>query len=624
MARSKSGGNGVRYRGGGYYTLPGGEVVRGKAAVAVALSKPIRQEVHMEMRAVDVDAMASYLAGNKLPSELTGRLNFLRQAGLLYKGIRDIYTSAGYIQEGSETFDNYWSLYERDPVAGRIVDMPAKTTWKTPPEVFEGTEEERDPERVTDFEKDWAALAKRLKVWRHFERVDRLSRIGRYAVLLIGVKDVEDSALDKEMPMLAGHESVLYLTSYAEKYASIVTWEKDPRNPRFGLPLSYQLSLASGVKEFGSGEAKVHWTRVIHVAEDPLVDDVFGRPVLKRVLNPLADLLKVTAATGEAYWQMAVRILQAKIDPQMELDPKDVEKMGEKIEELVHDLRRQFTGQGVELQWLPGTEPKPGDALEVYKSLMGVGSGIPTRVLFGSEMGQLASSQDERNYFGMVNERQEQHAEPDILRAFIDRLVDHGGLSAPKKEEGYTVIWPTLFEQTEKEIAESNLARAKTAKELTAMGGDPRTLVEVDEDRNVWLLPDAVLEVLKEEAEAEEEAARALEDAEAEEAEEELLLEVDEEGMDEALLENLVVNQTKVQTLIFPKKHWDSQASVKKWARDHDFKASVDETDVSYRLRQRPPSQFTRMRTICLKGAKQPTSAKCTIKAVIGPLKATR
>ena len=163
--------------------------------------------------------------------------------------------------------------------------------------------------------------------------------------------------------------------------------------------------------------------------------------------------------------------------------------MGEDLEDMVHDLRRQFVGHGVELKQLAGDPPDASNVLEMYKALTAVGSGIPTRILYGSEQGQQASNQDERAYFGMVGERQEQHAEPNILRAFIDRMVLVGALPEPRG--GYTVVWPTLFEESDATKAESNKKRAETAKALTPMGGDPRELIEVDEEHNVWLIPQA-------------------------------------------------------------------------------------------------------------------------------------
>lgn len=87
--------------------------------------------------------------------------------------------------------------------------------------------------------------------------------------------------------------------------------------------------------------------------------------------------------------------------------------------------------------------------------------------------------------------------------------------------------------------------------------------------------------------------------------------------------EELQLAATEVQTLIFPKKHWENADEAKKWAKDHGFKSSkVDETGSSYRFRQKDPSLFDEnsFRTICLTGAKRddPGSDACRVKAVIG------
>lgn len=72
--------------------------------------------------------------------------------------------------------------------------------------------------------------------------------------------------------------------------------------------------------------------------------------------------------------------------------------------------------------------------------------------------------------------------------------------------------------------------------------------------------------------------------------------------------------RTRVQSLIFQKKLFTRKEAVE-WARTHMFKASdVDETDETYRLRQRDPSKFkpNSFRTIDLtKG----------VQSVIGKLK---
>src|SRR5437870_2036417 len=98
-----------------------------------------------------------------LQNNIAGRTQFLNrlasQAGVQYSGKRDIYSTAGYIKPGTERFEDYWGLYERGEVAGRIVDMPAKTTWRTPPEIVEEGKED------SKFAKEFATMAKRLKLW---------------------------------------------------------------------------------------------------------------------------------------------------------------------------------------------------------------------------------------------------------------------------------------------------------------------------------------------------------------------------------------------------------------------------------------------------------------------------
>lgn len=75
-----------------------------------------------------------------------------------------------------------------------------------------------------------------------------------------------------------------------------------------------------------------------------------------------------------------------------------------------------------------------------------------------------------------------------------------------------------------------------------------------------------------------------------------------------------------IQSLIFPKEHW-TKAGAKKWVKDHDFAPNMDETQISYRFRQREPEAFQNVVTICLApSARKAGDRTCKIKAVGGPL----
>lgn len=441
--------------------------------------------------------------GSQAAINSMGRMRLLRSmAGIQYAGKRDVYQAAGYIPQDQDKFEDYWGLYQRGDVAGRIVDMPVKTTWKTPPEISEP-----DHEDGTPFTEKFTELAKRLRLWHYFERLDRLAGIGRYGVMMLGIKGADDIQLQEPLERVRRPEDLIYLSVYHERFAQIDKWQMDVQHPRFGLPEMYKLYITTNQFDPNwtrSVSITVHHSRCIHAAEDLLQDEVFGRPRLQRALNRLFDLDKISAATGESYWQLMSRILQAKVDPEYDIQEEELEALDEKMLEMTHDLRRQFTGRGVNLEWLNSTAVDVSGTADFYFSLLAGATGIPKRILFGSEQGQLASTQDQVAYYGLINERQEHFAEPHILRRFIDRMIEIGILPKPTTGE-YIVTWPTMFEESDKDQAEADLKRAEAAKALTPIGGNPLDVVEIDDDRHVWLVPKAPGPVIPAEEEEEEE-----------------------------------------------------------------------------------------------------------------------
>lgn len=420
-----------------------------------------------------------------LLTDLVSRMQFAQRHGIQYEGDRDLYKVGGYPRE--LTFGAFQALYERDGTAGQIIDMAPEATWRKPPEISEP-----DQKDGTEFTKAWTELAKRLGVWQRFERADRLSRIGRYSVLLIGGGAATDADLAKPLPSLDGPEKVLYLSAYPENHAEIATWVTDGRDARFGLPETYKINLSSGVAGFKpsgtSNTVVVHHTRVIHIAEGLLADEVYGREALRRVYNDLQDYQKVTTCSAEAYWQIVAGILQAKIDPEAHVTDPQLVELDEAMQALYHDLKRTFYGRGIELSRLAGPAPEPKSVRDLLEARIAAGSGYPKRILFGSETGERASSEDQKTYNNSIDERRAQHAEPAILRAFIDRLIEHNALPKPGKD-GYVVVWKALAGESEMDMAKANRERAEAARALTPIGGNPLDLVEVDDDRNVWLRP---------------------------------------------------------------------------------------------------------------------------------------
>ena len=104
---------------------------------------------------------------------------------------------------------------------------------------------------------------------------------------------------------------------------------------------------------------------------------------------------------------------------------------------------------------LAGSVPDPTGHIERLLDLIAGTVGIPKRLLIGSERGELASSQDENNWAMTIAARHTHHAEPIILRPFIDKLISIQALPMPRF--GYVVEWPNLLAQTEEEEAKTAL-----------------------------------------------------------------------------------------------------------------------------------------------------------------------
>lgn len=412
-----------------------------------------------------------------LSSAVMGRLRMMSRAGVQFKGNRDIYASAGY--QRILQFKDYNDYYCRNEIGGRIIEAEPNTTWRIPPKISE-----TDNAADTEFTKAFHELADRLQLWSEFQVADRLAGVGRYSVVFIGTRGTNEQTMAQPLQRLNNPEDILYVKAYDEQRAIIKSWVTNPGDARFGLPASYELKLTD-LPGFTKTGLLVHSSRVLHIAEDA-DDRVFGRPRLERVFNRIFDLDKISASTAESYWQAVARILQAKLDPAADISQGDLDLMGEQMEEMLHDLRRQFVGQGAELGWLSTQVSPVKDIAEFYFALIAVGSGIPRRILFGNEQGDLASSTDQATFFGMINERQEHYAEPQFVRAFIERLGKAGALTVPKK---YEIKWQPLFKLTALEQADTNLKTSQAAAALTPMGGDPTQLVEINDDRDVMLVP---------------------------------------------------------------------------------------------------------------------------------------
>lgn len=390
-----------------------------------------------------------------MASILMERNNLAATLGEQFDGERNIYRELGY--RTTIPFEAFLAKYRRDGIAKRVINLPPQDTWKRHPVV----RDEGGPD--SNFSTQVALLAEKKRLWHYFMRVDRVARIGQYGVLLMGIKggDLETPIVRRQV---AGVDGLLYLKPLSEVNAQIAELDDDPASERYGMPEYYNLTISTPNAPTTQREAqkKVHWSRVIHVAENLDEDEVYGTPALLDIFNNLDDMLKVVGGSSEAIWKLVYKgfVISAKEGFTLPTDPDEERAMTDMVDEYVHNFRRWLALNGFDVQELGGQVIDPTGMFKILISIIAAATDIPQRRLIGSERGELASSQDETNWNSTIAGRRLSFAEPVILRPFIDRMISVGVLPEPQGK--YVIEWPDAFEIDQIESAKlaKNVAQA--------------------------------------------------------------------------------------------------------------------------------------------------------------------
>lgn len=392
-----------------------------------------------------------------LVSEILSRLQLedISTSGRSFRGKRDIYRALGY-QRVLKPSD-YRGRYERGGIAKRIVEAFPVSTWRGGGELVE----DEDPDIETQFESDFDALNTRLGVWSIFQRTDILAGLGRFAIILIGAPGALNVPLEK-----CTAENLKYLTPFSERDVVIEKLETEETDPRFGLPTYYSLQRINPTNlRSESFAAQVHYSRVIHIADGVLDHPLYGTPRLRNVWNYLDDLDKVVGGGSEAFWKRVDGGKQFNLDPTLNITQPELDALKAKIEDYTHDLERNLTTRGVEIKDLGSDVSSFQQNVSSIVELISATTGIPQRILMGSERGELASSTDQSNYDDRVQDRRNEFAGPQVVRPVIDRFIELGVLPKPVQ---YEPRWPDMDDMDELE----KMALAKSAAEVNQAQGD--------------------------------------------------------------------------------------------------------------------------------------------------------
>lgn len=401
---------------------------------------------------------------------LVSRALMAARAGLTFGGKRDTFEVLGYkrVLEARDFIDQY----TRDGIAQRVNDAMPKATWSGVGELIDDEESSKQ----TAFEEAWEKLNVEHKLWSVFARADMLAGLGRYGVILLGVPG------DPSMPVSGAPGKLLYVLPLSEADAQVASTETDPENPRFGWPVAYNVRV--GEESKNSKWKRVHHSRVIHVADNLLHGEVYGEPRLAPVWNRLMDLEKVVGGGAEAFWLRAHQGRIFNLDKDLEISTEEMNKFREEIDEMTHGMRRDVRARGLTVETLGSDVANFTGPVDTIVGLIAGMTGIPQRILLGSERGELASTQDRSNWADRVQERRDRFAFPYIVRPLVMQLIEWSVLPPPKDGE-FSVRWNPAMPLTEMEKADL----AKKQAEVNQAAGETVILANEIRDRTLGLPP---------------------------------------------------------------------------------------------------------------------------------------
>lgn len=370
----------------------------------------------------------------------------------------ELYDALGY--PASISYDDCRARYKRQDIANRIINGPVDATWKHIPTVSESVAKE------TVFEKEYELMVKDTRLFYHLRKADVLACLGRFSLIFLGFVNSGDVSTPVENGKGKG---LTYLSVIPENRAGILAWDTDPTSKRFGLPNSYQIQMSIGSSL--SVTKTVHWSRIIHVAENSLESEVYGIPRLEPIYNRLIGLEKLCGASPEMYWKGARPGYTAQAQQDSVVSQTQLEEIKTEISNYMSGMQRFMYLEGIDIKALAPQVVTPRDHVDVQLMMIAAATGMPLRMLTGSERGELASSQDERAWLKLIEARRITVATELILEPLIDRLILAGTLAKPK--DGYTITWEPLVVLEEKDKAEIGNLRAETlAKYVNSVGAD--------------------------------------------------------------------------------------------------------------------------------------------------------
>ena len=352
------------------------------------------------------------------------------------------------------TFDDLYKLYRRGGIAHGAVEKISGKCWQTNPEIIEG-----DASDETRQETAWEKKTKQVftnRLWRSFFDADRRRLVGRYAGILLHIRD--NKAWNLEATKGRGLEKVTVAWAGS---LTVSEWDTGLNSKTYGQPKMWQYTerLPNG----STRRVGIHPDRVFILGD--YTDDAIG--FLEPAYNAFVSLEKVEGGSGESFLKNAARQLNVNFDKEIDFNNLaslygvTVTELQDKFNEVAGEINRGndvlMTTQGASVTPLVTSVADPSGTYDVNLQTAAAGVDIPTRILVGNQQAERSSTEDQKYMNSRCQTRRGDLSFE--IEDFCDKLIE---LQIVDSVSQKTVIWDDLNEQTGTE----RLTNAKTMGEI--------------------------------------------------------------------------------------------------------------------------------------------------------------
>ncbi|ENL4126615.1 anti-CBASS protein Acb1 family protein [Enterobacter hormaechei] len=388
------------------------------------------------------------------------------------------------------TYENLYALYRRGGIAHGAVEKLVGKCWQTNPEIIEG-----DDADESENETAWEKKSKQVftnRFWRSFSEADRRRLVGRYAGILLHIRDEKDWSL----PVTKGRGLQKISVAWAGSL-TVGEWDTGLNSQTYGQPKMWQY--AERLPNGSSRRVNIHPDRVFILGD--YSDDAIG--FLEPAYNAFVSLEKVEGGSGESFLKNAARQLALSFDKEIDfanlasMYSVSVDELQDRFNDAAREMNRGndvlLSLQGASVTSLVSPVSDPSPTYDVNLQTAAAGVDIPTRILVGNQQAERSSTEDQK-YFNTRCQSRRGDLSFEI-EDFCDKLIELSILDPVSQK---TVIWDDLNAQSDSEkldaaqkMSQINSASIGTGEQVftgeeirVAAGyeGSPEPLPEVDDD----------------------------------------------------------------------------------------------------------------------------------------------